>query len=278
MAGTERTLLVIGCGTMGAAIAAGASRRGDLHIIGLDPDVERAAKLLSSSPEVALIRDIAELGGAKPDFVVLATKPGLVLPTLAAARDCIDDALVISIAAGVNLSVIASALPGSKRLVRAMPNLPAQAGAGMTVGYADPIGLSPSDREETVALFEAVGRFLWMGSESDVDAATAISGSGPGFVFAFAEYLAKGGEALGLTPEVAAELARQTVIGAGRLMAMDHRSPSELKAAVASPGGTTQAGLAVLEADNGLPACLLAATSAAAKRANELSYAPAQPQ
>jgi pyrroline-5-carboxylate reductase len=145
----------------------------------------------------------------------------------------------------------------------------------MTVGYADPKGPSPADREETTALFEALGRFLWLDSESEVDAATAISGSGPGFVFAFTEYLAKGGEAVGLAPGVAAELARQTVIGAGRLMATDKRSPSELKAAVASPGGTTQAGLAVLEADDGLPACVLAATSAPATRANELSYAPA---
>jgi pyrroline-5-carboxylate reductase len=234
-----------------------------------------AAKLLPSA-DVALIRDIAELGRTKPDCVVLATKPALVPPTLTAARDRIDDALVISIAAGVTLSVIASALPGNKRLVRAMPNLPAQVGAGMTVGYADPNGLLPADREETASLFEALGRFLWLDSENEVDAATAISGSGPGFVFAFAEYLAKGGEALGLAPTVAAELARQTVVGAGRLLAVDGRSPSELKAAVASPGGTTQAGLAVLEAADGLPACVLAATSAAAKRANELSYAPAQ--
>lgn len=207
---------------------------------------------------------------------MLATKPALVASTLTAARDRIDDALVISIAAGIPLSSITSALPGNKRLVRAMPNLPAQVGAGMTVGYADPNGLSPADREETASLFEALGRFLWLASENEVDAATAISGSGPGFVFAFAEYLAKGGEAVGLSPEVAAELARQTIIGAGQLLAVDGRPPFKLKAAVASPGGTTQAGLAVLEATDGLPACVLAATSAAAKRANELSYAPAQ--
>jgi pyrroline-5-carboxylate reductase len=278
MSGAKQTLLVVGCGNMGSAIAIGASRRGDLQVIGLDPDIERAAKLLSPCPDVALIADVAELGETKPACVVLATKPALVASTLMTASGRFTHALVISIAAGVTLSVISSALPSNKRLVRAMPNLPAQVGAGMTVAYADPNSLSPADRTETAVLFEALGRFLWLDSEGLVDAATAISGSGPGFVFAFAEYLAKGGEAVGLAPAVAAELARQTIIGAGRLMAADDRTPSELKAAVASPGGTTQAGLAVLEADNGLPACMLAATSAAAKRANELSYAPAQQQ
>jgi pyrroline-5-carboxylate reductase len=111
MPGTKRTLLVVGCGNMGAAIAAGASRRGDLRLIGLDPDIERAGKLRSSCPDITPIGDIAELGERRPDRVVLAMKPALVPSTLTAARNRIADALVISIAAGVPL-------PSSRRPFR----------------------------------------------------------------------------------------------------------------------------------------------------------------
>jgi pyrroline-5-carboxylate reductase len=274
MVGDKKTLLVIGCGNMGAAIAAGAVVRADTQVIGLDPNIERARELLSASPGLELIADVRELGDRKPDQVILATKPASIPSVLESASEWIGNSLIISIAAGVPISALSAVLPHNKRLVRVMPNLPAQVRAGMMVGYCNAGALVPTDEAATVALFQALGRFQWLRSEHEIDIATAISGSGPGYLFAFAEQLTRAGEKLGLASEVAEELARQTLVGAGRLLELDSRTASDLKAAVTSPGGTTQAGLSVLESEAGLPFCVSAATAAAAKRARELSHAP----
>jgi pyrroline-5-carboxylate reductase len=262
------TVAIVGCGNMGAAILASASERlPGYDFVAVDPDLEKAGKLLPDGVRVRLAREFDERIHA--DCVILAVKPQALPEVLAGIHDRLAGKLVVSIAAGVGERALAGMLPPGTRLVRAMPNLAAMVGAAMTVGFARE--LSASDRVVCAEVFSSVGRFAWVDTEEQVDAATAVSGSGPGYVFAFLEHLATAGEALGLSPDLAAILARQTLVGAGRVLASDDRSAHELKVAVTSPGGTTQAGLAILEAPEAFPDCLSRATKAAFDRALELS-------
>lgn len=201
------------------------------------------------------------------DILVLAVKPqnfaGL-LPTIA---PCLaPSTLVISIAAGVPLRAIESALPQS-RVVRAMPNTPALVSAGATA-VAPGSKASQDDLALATRIFASVGRVVQV-AEAQMDAVTALSGSGPAYVFLLAEALAAAGAELGLAPEVAQVLATQTLYGAGKLLAESSDSPAELRRKVTSPGGTTAAGIAALEARDfagAVAACLRAATA----RGNEL--------
>jgi pyrroline-5-carboxylate reductase len=271
------SLLIVGCGNMGTAMISGASRHlKDLRIIGFDPHSNDLQRSLASELNVEITADAAALHRIRADAVLLAVKPQVVHSVLAEFGQYLGLSLVISIVAGLSLKALSETVPVNGRVVRAMPNLPCAVGAGMTVAFAG-TGASASDRAFVDKLFRAVGDFAWLEAEAHIDAATAISGSGPGFALAFAEHLASSGTQLGLTPELATQLARQTVIGTGTLLARDSRSLGALKTAVTSPGGTTQAGLAVLETSSGLPSCVTQAARAAHARAVELGALSAVP-
>ena len=204
--------------------------------------------------------------------LVLAVKPQTFAADAAATLAPLagPDTLVISIMAGTTLAALRAALPHAGAIVRAMPNMAAAVGRGATA-LAGETGLSPERRAITQTLLGAVGHAEWL-DEDMMDAVTAVSGSGPAYVFLLAECLAEAGVAAGLHPDVAARLARATVEGAGALMASQPElTPAQLRGAVTSPGGTTAAALAVLRHPGGMQPLLTAAVAAARKRAGELA-------
>lgn len=264
-------LVLVGAGKMGGAMA-----RGWLEA-GLAPS---SLTILEPAPSP----EIASLAGARgfalnpigavaaPDMVVLAVKPQSLdkaapqIAPLAGSRT-----LMLSILAGKTIADLASRLPHARAVVRAMPNLPAAIGRGVTAAFANP-NVSAEQRGWCEHLLGAVGSFDWLDEESLIDAVTAISGSGPAYVFALTEALAAAGERLGLQPELAMKLARGTVEGAAELMRRDSAtSAATLRRNVTSPGGTTAAALAVLESPGGLEDLMIRATAAARARAAELA-------
>jgi pyrroline-5-carboxylate reductase len=205
---------------------------------------------------------------ADSDTVVLAVKPQDMRSALAGLRAAVADKLVISIAAGLRLGDISRWLGGHRRLVRCMPNTPALIGAGITGLYALP-DVSAAERQAAARILGAVGEVVWVDEEALLDPVTAVSGSGPAYVFWFIEQLAAAGAELGLAPEVAAKLALQTVLGAAKLAAQSAEAPGALRARVTSKGGTTEAALRVF-AEEGLAERLKRALAAASRRGAEL--------
>jgi pyrroline-5-carboxylate reductase len=179
--------------------------------------------------------------------------------------------LVVSILAGKTLADIAARFPRAGAIVRAMPNLPAAVGRGIT-GVAADKGVTAEQRGATNALLSAIGEVEWLPDESLIDAVTAVSGSGPAYVFYLVECLTRAGTELGLPPESAARLARATIEGAGELLHKSpERSPADLRESVTSRGGTTAAALEVLMAPDGLAPLMVRTAAAAKRRAGELA-------
>ncbi len=219
-------LWLIGAGNMGGALL------GRWRLAGLDPVVI----------DPALGLDLPADG--TPEILVLAVKPQVWRGASDALADRVEPGtLIISVMAGVTTAALAERWPGAI-IARAMPNTPAGLGRGITGLF-----MASGDakvRDQLEDLFAAAGETVWLERESDFDALTAVSGSGPGYVFAFIEALAAAAEAAGLAAALAARLAQATVTGAAALADADDRSPAELRAAVTSPNGTTAAGLTVL--------------------------------
>jgi pyrroline-5-carboxylate reductase len=269
----DATVVMVGCGKMGEALARGALSGGALEArrLYLVDAVEARAESLADDVG-------AEVGyppGVQgPRIVVVAVKPSDVRGALAGARDAYGGALgaadtVISIAAGVPLVLLRRWAGPEPSLVRAMPNTPALVGAGIT-GIKGERSDQPLGAAE--ALFGAVGSVVRLEYEEHFDALTAISGSGPAYLFGAMEALADGGVAAGLDRETAVELAAATVGGAAALAREGSAHTAELKDRVASPGGTTIAGLVELE-ERGFRAALIAAVRRAAGRSRELGEA-----
>jgi pyrroline-5-carboxylate reductase len=209
-------------------------------------------------------------------IAVLAVKPNVVGPVLedlrATGRANLDAPLWISIAAGTPIARLDAHLPEGARVVRAMPNTPALVRAGATAICGN-ARATRDDLAAARALFDSVGITWEAPSEDLLDPVTGLSGSGPAYLFAFLEALAEAGEEVGLPAEAAARLAAQTVFGAAKLALESDRTPAELRKQVSSPGGTTLAGLARLEAD-GFGAAICHAVAAATRRARELGARP----
>lgn len=202
--------------------------------------------------------------------VVLAVKPQVMGDVMGDAAMAVGpDTLVVSIAAGIPMAKLSKGT-GTHRVVRVMPNTPAQIGKGISGAYAGDI--SSEDKDVATALLEAAGRVVWVENETDIDAVTSVSGSGPAYVFHLVEALAAAGEAEGLPAETAMALARQTIVGAAGLLEEDDEIPaSKLRENVTSPKGTTAAALDVLMADeDGLRDLIRRAVHAARLRAEEL--------
>jgi pyrroline-5-carboxylate reductase len=229
-------------------------------------------------PEIAALagrHGIAASAGpdlpSAPSVIVLAVKPDLVAGLLPELEPMIGERTVLlSIAAGRRLASLAHILPPGTAIVRAMPNTAASVGRSMTVACAND-AVSRDQALECNMLLEAVGEVMWLDDESLFDAVTAVSGSGPAYVFLLAECLAEAGREAGLDAELARRLARATVEGAGELLRQSDLSPLELREKVTSPNGTTAAALKVLMGKDGVQSLLTRAVAAAARRSKELS-------
>jgi pyrroline-5-carboxylate reductase len=209
-------------------------------------------------------------GELTPDAVVFAVKPqvvDMVLPDY--RRWARPETLFLSIVAGKTLTGLGRHL-GSAAIVRTMPNTPAAIGRGITVACANSLVTFPQ-RQLCDRLLAAIGESAWVEEEGLIDAVTAVSGSGPAYVFLMIEALAKAGEAEGLPPELALRLARSTVAGSGELARISDESPAQLREDVTSPGGTTRAALDVLMATDGLEVLIKRAVGAAAARSRALA-------
>jgi pyrroline-5-carboxylate reductase len=205
---------------------------------------------------------------ASADVLVLATKPQDLKAALAAFGGTVGEKLVISIAAGVRTDALSRWLGGHRRLVRCMPNTPSLIGAGIAALYALP-GVGEPDRNKAETILRAVGEVVWVEDERLLDPVTALSASGPAYVFWFIEQLAASGEKLGLESEISLKLAMQMVLGAAKLAAQSADPPGELRRQVTSKGGTTEAALKVFEQER-LAEKIMKALEAASRRGSEL--------
>ena len=224
----------------------------------------------------ALVRDLGvavnpDTENRRYDAVVVAVKPQAAATALPAYAAAAQDAVVVSVMAGASVESVSRFLGGARRVVRAMPNLPASIGAGVAGLYAGK-SVDADARRLAETLMAAVGETLWVDREYLVAAVTAISGSGPAYFFLMTEALVEAGRELGLTKEAAEKLARATAEGAGAMLAADPRTPAQMRIAVTSPGGTTAAALDVLEGENQQFRTLMKeAAAAAARRARALT-------
>jgi pyrroline-5-carboxylate reductase len=205
---------------------------------------------------------------AVADTMVLAVKPQDMRAALAPLAGKVAGKLVISVAAGIRISDLARWLGGHTKIVRCMPNTPALIGAGIAGLYAPP-GVSAAEKRRAERILAAVGKVVWVRDEALLDPVTAVSASGPAYVFWFIEQLAASGEALGLPREAAAKLALETVLGSALLAARSKEPPAVLRERVTSRGGTTAAALAVFEAE-GLAERFRRAVAAASRRGAEM--------
>jgi len=263
-------LLFIGCGNMGAAIVGGALRNlPGVHITALDPEVDRARSLLPPGAEVDLHGSLSEISGIRPDLTILGTKPQT-FPTLADELvGLIRQAPVVSIMAGISLDRLNERLAPAP-VVRVMPNLPALVGQGMSLGCTS-ADIPPELARLVETLFSSIGGFAWAVDEIEFEKANPVFASGPGFVFAFAEQLILAAVSQGVPQDLAERLVIQTITGSAEMLSKDPRGATGLKRAVSSPGGTTLAGLAILEGEDGLPKILPEMLAAAHRRALELA-------
>jgi pyrroline-5-carboxylate reductase len=257
-------ILLVGCGKMGGALLRGWRREASFEIAVVDPSAPQdAAEIMwADAPEKI---DPAFV----PACVVFAIKPQQ-METLLPFYGRFEDSLFLSIAAGMSLEKLAAFLgKPNAAILRAMPNLPASVGAGITALVANKKA-SAAQKELGEKLMRAVGKVAWVADEDLIDAVTALSGSGPAYVFALCEAMAEAGEKRGLPPELAALLARETIVGSGALLAELDEAASALRASVTSKGGTTAAALDALLGEGGLFPLVRRAMEAAVRRAKEL--------
>jgi pyrroline-5-carboxylate reductase len=256
----------LGGGNMAGALIGGLIAKGtdarSIAVIEVSPAARErlAAKYpvhIATAPDAAMQRS---------EVLVLAVKPQDAKAALSRVHG--GKQLVISVAAGVTLETLSRWLGGYRRLVRCMPNTPALIGAGIAALYALP-EVSPQERKIAEKILGAVGEVVWVGEERLLDPVTAVSASGPAYVFWFIEQLAAVGTRLGLTEEVAKKLALHTVLGAAKLAVSSREPPATLRQNVTSKGGTTEAALKVFD-EEGIAERFARAVAAASQRATEL--------
>ncbi len=263
-------LLLVGCGKMGGALLAGWRERGIAadRITVVEP---MAGDQVAAKFGVSVLADAESLdSGLRPAVVVFAVKPqGLEEIAPGYARFTGPDTVFLSIAAGRPIEFFAGHLGQGAAIVRSMPNTPAAVGRGITVACAND-AVDATQRVTCQLLLEAVGEVAWVDDEALLDPVTAVSGSGPAYVFLLIECMAQAGVEAGLAPDLAEKLARATVAGSGELARLDIVPAGQLRENVTSPGGTTAAALEVLMAEDGLAPVLRRAVEAATRRGREL--------
>jgi len=266
------THIVIGAGRMGGAMLAGWTK-------GRSPKVKPDNLLIADPKPGDVAKSVIKRGAkqaahldyhvATANYALLAIKPQSFEANAPEIAMCLPKGcVVISIMAGITLDRL-SAVFKNQMVVRAMPNTPASIGKGITA-YISGDGLSKSQKNHVDILLGAVGSTLELESETMIDMVTAVSGSGPAYFFHMVEALAGSGQSLGLTEEQSLELAAQTLIGAGALLAESGQSATELRRGVTSPNGTTQAALDILMQENGMAKIIREAVTAAYHRSQEL--------
>ncbi|MBS0559672.1 MAG: pyrroline-5-carboxylate reductase [Proteobacteria bacterium] len=262
-------ILLVGGGRMGGAMLAGWRERGLSPSVLVDPSPAAAAL---AGPDLAVVSSADAVPAEfAPQAVVLAVKPqnaAEVLPQH--ARHAAGGAVFLSIMAGRTIAGMRALLGDSAAVVRAMPNTPAAVRQGITVGCPGP-GVTEAQRALCDGLLQAIGEVAWVDDEALLDPVTAVSGSGPAYVFLLAELMEKAAIEQGIPAPLARRLARQTVSGSGALIAASPEDASALRIAVTSPGGTTQAALNVLMDPAAWPATLSKAIAAASARSRELA-------
>lgn len=265
-------LVLAGAGKMGGAMLSGWLERGlsPANVIVQDPSPPEEVRALLARHNIQFGAGIGQLS-SPPAVIVMAVKPQAmdqVFPPL--ARLAGPSTLVLSIAAGRTIASFEAHLPPGTAVVRSMPNTPASIGRGITACVPNG-GAGPSHRALAENLLSAVGEVVWLDREDLLDAVTAVSGSGPAYVFLLAECLSAAGVAAGLAPDLAARLARATVAGSGELLHRSDLPAATLRQNVTSPGGTTAAALSVLMGEEGLEQLLTRAVAAAEQRGRELA-------
>jgi pyrroline-5-carboxylate reductase len=268
LAAIPGTLVLVGAGKMGGAMLDGwlARRLPSKRIVVIEPQPSKAIKALARRG----VRINPKGGVGKVAALVIAVKPQTapdVLPPLAALIQ--PTTVVVSIMAGRTLGFIGQHLPQAP-IVRAMPNTPAAIGRGITVAVGNR-RVSAKARKLAHGLLSATGSVAWVDDEALMDAVTAVSGSGPAYVFVLAEAMAQAGVAAGLPAALAEQLARETIAGAGELLHRSAEPAATLRRNVTSPGGTTAAALDVLMGQNGMAPLMTEAVAAATKRGRELA-------
>lgn len=259
----------IGAGNMAASLIGGLLAQGipASHIRASDPGAEQRAKI-AAEHGIALFADNAE-AILDADVVVLATKPQVLKDVcLALAPSLQDGQLLVSIAAGISCASLGNWL-GARPIVRCMPNTPALLRQGVSGLYAN-AEVTPAQRELAEQLLAAVGMALWLENEQQIDAVTAVSGSGPAYFFLLIEAMTAAGEQLGLPKAIAAQLTLQTALGAAHMAVASDVDAAELRRRVTSPNGTTEAAINTFQA-GGFAELVEQALSAAAKRSAELA-------
>lgn len=262
-------VVVVGPGKMALAMARGWLAAGlpanDLVLV--NPGEGKLAKAFIAEHGGTLVPTVE---GLHPRILLMAVKPQKFAEVMPQVKGAVGpETVVVSVAAGLSIAAIQAGL-GTKKIVRTMPNTPSQVGKGMT-GAVAPADVNAAERAAVDALLKASGKVVWFEDEAKIDMLTAISGSGPAYVFHVVEAMASAGEKLGLTPDEAMLLARQTIVGAAALLEADADVPaSVLRENVTSPNGTTAAALAVLMGAEGIGPVFDKATAAARARAEEL--------
>jgi pyrroline-5-carboxylate reductase len=261
-------VLLVGAGRMGGALFSGWVARGLAPSVLLDPaplpGIARPVDVVAATP-AELLRDFA------PAATILAIKPQMADAVMPPLGDTLPaSCVVLSIMAGRRIAGINEALGGGRAVVRAMPNMPASIGRGITVACAG-TGVTAAQLDLCDRLLAAVGDVAWVEDEALIDPVTAVSGSGPAYVFLLAELLEQAGVAEGLPADLARRLARKTISGAGALLDASPEHAAALRRAVTSPRGTTEAALSVLMDAAAWPNAITRAVRAAAKRAGELA-------
>lgn len=264
-------ILLVGCGKMGSAMLSGWLDQGIAGegVVVVEPG--EAARAEFGSRGVRVVASAAQVpGDYSPEVVVLAVKPQ-VMAEVAPPYGRFDTAVFLSIAAGKTIAFFEDKLGGNRAIVRAMPNTPSAVRRGITVCAANG-QVDKARRDLCQSLLQAVGEVAWIEDEALMDAVTAVSGSGPAYVFLLAEVMAEAGTRAGLPAELAARLARSTVSGAGELLRQSPETAEQLRKNVTSPGGTTAAALSVLmKQPGGMEDLMTEAVAAATRRGKELA-------
>jgi len=261
-------ILLVGCGRMGSAMLAGWRERGLAPSVAVDP---APAARAWAGPDLTVVPQPAAIPpGFTPEAVVFAVKPQNAPATLPDYAGYTGLSVFLSIMAGRTIGGMRPLLGEDAAIVRAMPNTPAAVRQGVTVACPGG-GVAEAQRSLCEDLLRAIGKVAWVEDEALLDPVTAVSGSGPAYVFLLAELMEAAAREQGIPPELARLLARQTVAGSGALLAASEDDVAALRVAVTSPGGTTERALAVLMAADAWPAAMSRAIEAATQRSRELA-------
>ncbi len=271
---TKNPILLLGCGKMGSAMLSGWLDQGlktdAIHIV--DPFLDHIKDFFPNLNATQLHENMEKLPEQlSPSFIIIAVKPQMMDQALTSLQAIeLSNSVILSIAAGKTIHYFENKLGNQWPIIRAMPNTPAAIGKGISVLCANK---HVSDENKNIAniLLETVGSVQWIDNENLMDGVTALSGSGPAYVFYMVEAMAAAGEAIGLPQELSQTLARQTVSGAGALLDASDETVAKLRENVTSPGGTTAAALDVLMSDQGLVKVIRRAMTAAKDRSKELA-------